>query len=114
MACNCIVFYFCLRCFFNKRRICFSLFNSYNKKRLVFGNYIYVLNNRFERKKLILYEDEIKILEQLRSGKMYQKEVEGFSENTVYRKLKAARERNGNITKDELLELYKKEHPLDS
>lgn len=74
----------------------------------------YVLNNRFERKKLILYEDEIKILEQLRSGKMYQKEVEGFSENTVYRKLKAARERNGNITKDELLELYKKEHPLDS
>ena len=38
-----------------------------------------------------------------------QKEVEGFSENTIYRKLKAARERNGNITRDQLVELYRKE-----
>ena len=45
------------------------------------------------------------------NGKIYQKEVEGFSENTVYRKLKAARERNGNITKEELLKLFKKEFP---
>lgn len=69
----------------------------------------YVLNNRFERKKLILFDDEKKILDQLCSGKMYQKEVEGFSENTIYRKLKAARERNGNVTRDQLVEMYRKE-----
>ena len=69
----------------------------------------YVLNNRFERKKLILFDDEKKILDQLCEGKIYQKEVEGFSENTIYRKLKAARERNGNITRDQLVELYRKE-----
>lgn len=67
----------------------------------------YVVEHKYDRKKLILYEDEEKILEQLANGKMYQKEVEGFSENTVYRKLKAARERNGNITKDELVEAYR-------
>lgn len=69
----------------------------------------YVLDNKFDRKKLILYEDEIKILEQLSSGKMYQKEVEGFSENTIYRKLKAARERNGNLTREQLVNLYREE-----
>ena len=75
------------------------------------GSVFFVLENQFERKTLVLYEDEIKILEQLSNGKIYQKEVEGFSENTVYRKLKAARERNGNITKEELLKLFKKEFP---
>lgn len=69
----------------------------------------YVLNNRFQRKKLILFDDEKKILNQLCQGKVYQKEVEGFSENTIYRKLKAARERNGNITRDQLVEMYRKE-----
>ncbi len=61
------------------------------------------------QQKLILYEDEIKILTQLSQGNIYQKEVEGFSENTVYRKIKSARERNGNISKDELMDRFKKE-----
>ena len=74
----------------------------------------YVLNNRFDRKKLILFDDEKKILDQLCEGKIYQKEVEGFSENTIYRKLKAARERNGNITRDQLVELYRKEKESNS
>jgi len=74
----------------------------------------YVLNNRFERKKLILFDDEKKILDQLCEGKVYQKEVEGFSENTIYRKLKAARERNGNVSRDELVEMYRKEKQLKS
>lgn len=73
------------------------------------GSIFFVLNSHFEPKKLILFEDEEKILEQLCSGKIYQKEVEGFSENTVYRKLKAARERNGNLTREQLIELYKKQ-----
>ena len=70
---------------------------------------MYVLNEKFKRKKLVLFNDEKQILDQLCSGKIYQKEVTGFSENTVYRKLKAARERNGNITRDQLVEQYRKE-----
>lgn len=62
---------------------------------------------------LILYDDEKEILSQLASGKVYQKEIVGFSENTIYRKLKAARERNGNLSRQELVELYKKEYPQD-
>lgn len=69
----------------------------------------FVLNDKFKRKKLVLYEDEKNILKQLCDGKMYQKEVEGFSENTIYRKLKAARERNGNLTRDQLVEEFRKE-----
>lgn len=69
----------------------------------------YVLYDKFKRKKLVLYEDERRILDQLCAGKVYQKEVEGFSENTIYRKLKAARERNGNLTRDELVEAYRTE-----
>ncbi len=69
----------------------------------------YVLDEKFQRKKLVLFDDERMILEQLCNGKVYQKEVEGFSENTVYRKLKAARERNGNLTRDQLVERYRNE-----
>lgn len=69
----------------------------------------YVLNDKFRRKKLVLYEDERRILDQLGTGIVYQKEVVGFSENTIYRKLKAARERNGNITREELVKRYMNE-----
>lgn len=69
----------------------------------------YVLNDKFRRKKLVLYEDERDILEQLSNGMVYQKEVVGFSENTIYRKLKAARERNGNLTREELVNQFRKE-----
>lgn len=68
----------------------------------------YIFQHKYDRKALILYEDEKQILEQLCDGTMYQKEVQGFSENTVYRKLKAARERNGNVTRDQLVEMYRK------
>ncbi len=68
-----------------------------------------VLNRRDQKRKLVLYNDEKEILNQLCDGAVYQKEVRGFSENTVYRKLKAARERNGNISREELVARYKKE-----
>lgn len=73
-----------------------------------FVAFIYAMSLRFGHSELVLYEDEKRILDQLLDGKMYQKEVEGFSENTVYRKLKAARERNNCATRDELIELYRK------
>jgi len=60
-------------------------------------------------RKLVLYEDEREILAQLAEGKVYQKEIEGYSENTIYRKLKAARERNGCATRDELVERYRQQ-----
>ncbi len=59
--------------------------------------------------KLVLYDDEREILSQLAAGKVYQKEIEGYSENTIYRKLKAARERNGCTTRDELVERFRSE-----
>lgn len=74
---------------------------------------LYVLDNHFDRKRIVLYEDERKILDQLLEGKVYQKEVEGFSENTIYRKLKAARERNGCKTREELLDKYRTEKQLE-
>ena len=76
------------------------------------GIEFYVLDSKFERKKLILYEDEIEILSQICDGKTYQKEVKGYSENTVYRKLKAAKERNGNISKEKLIELFIQEYQV--
>lgn len=104
-----LALYFCAVC------ICFALseetlyhFFIHIARSLWFlGIVTFVLGSKFERKKLILYEDEIKILEQMCSGVIYQKEVTGYSENTVYRKLKAARERNGNITREQLIELYR-------
>lgn len=74
-----------------------------------FGIVDFVLNDKFKRKKLVLFQDERQILDQLCGGLLYQKEVEGFSENTIYRKLKAARERNGIPTREKLVELYRAE-----
>ena len=69
----------------------------------------FVLNDKFKRKRLVLFDDQKNILQQLCNGKVYQKEVEGYSENTIYRKLKAARERNGNLTRDQLVEEFRVE-----
>ena len=69
----------------------------------------FVLNDKFKRKRLVLFDDEKNILQQLCNGKVYQKEVEGYSENTIYRKLIAASERNGNLTRDQLLEEFRVE-----
>ena len=93
------------------QRIFYGGFENYKVDN---SNYKIILNSHFERKKLVLFEDEKMILDQLCEGKVYQKEVEGFSENTIYRKLKAARERNGNISRDELVEKYRKEKEYKS
>lgn len=55
--------------------------------------------------KLNLKEDERHILEQLKEGKL-QKEIEGFSQQTITAKLKNARERNMCETTSELLAKY--------
>lgn len=70
----------------------------------------YIVDSRKPARKLILYKDEEDILRQLSDGNRYQKEVQGYSENTVYRKLKSARERNGCITRDQLVEQFRQEY----
>ena len=65
-------------------------------------------------KTLNLTDDERKILDELKTGKM-QKEIELFSPQTITAKLKSARERNLCETTAELLALYtveKKENSL--
>ena len=56
-------------------------------------------------KRLKLLPDEIKILTYLSEGRL-QKEILEFSENTVYRKLKEARIRNGIKDNEELLMIF--------
>lgn len=68
--------------------------------------YIIIQNKRLEVEKLTLTDDEVHILNQLLDGKEI-KEVVGFSQNTVYKKLRSARERNDCITNDELILRYK-------
>lgn len=69
----------------------------------------HVLGGKYHRRKLILNDDEIKILTEL-SKKRLQKSIEfdGYSESTIYRRLKAAMTRN-KLSKAELLEEFKKE-----
>lgn len=61
---------------------------------------------RIEQKLIILTSEELAILEQLNNGALV-KQVEGFSEATVYRKLTEARLRNGIKNNEELIKMYK-------
>ncbi len=70
----------------------------------------FIVEQKYQRKKLILYEDEIKILSQLSKNHLQKSiEFEGYSESTIYRRLKAAMTRN-KMTKKELLDEFKKEY----
>lgn len=55
---------------------------------------------------LVLESDEKKILEELIAGKEI-KEIELYSQNTIYTKLRAARDRNNCVNNDELVTRYK-------
>lgn len=71
---------------------------------------LFVIEQKYKRNKLILYEDEIKILTQLCNNRLQKSiEFEGYSESTIYRRLKAAMSRN-HMTKKELLEEFRKEY----
>lgn len=69
-----------------------------------------ITRERYHSRKLILYDDEIQILTELSKNKLQKSiDLEGFSESTIYRRLKAACKRN-NLSKIELLEAFKLEH----
>lgn len=69
-----------------------------------------VMESKYKRNKLILYDDEIKILTLLCQNRLQKSiQFEGYSESTIYRRLKAAMKRN-NLSKQDLLEEFKKEY----
>lgn len=80
--------------------------------------FYYVIHNRFERisrkgiNGLELTDDEFNILKQMISGKK-QKEVDGYSINTVTKKLSDARMRNDIATTQELLFRFIEENNLN-
>ncbi len=69
-------------------------------------NLLWEFEQNKKNQKLQLESDEEKILEQLADGKE-KNDIEGYSEITVYRKCKSARERNNILTNDELIQQYK-------
>lgn len=75
----------------------------------LFHIFNHVLSSKYKRNKLILYDDERKILTELSKNRLQKAiELEGFSESTIYRRIKAAMKRN-NLTKKQLIEEFKKE-----
>ena len=75
----------------------------------LFHIFNHVLSSKYKRNKLILYDDERKILEALSKNRLQKSiEFEGFSESTIYRRIKSAMKRN-NLTKKQLIEEFKKE-----
>lgn len=80
--------------------------------RVIWFAYVFfsVIEKRYKRKQLILYDDEIKILTLLCKNRLQKSiEFEGYSESTIYRRLKAAMTRN-KLTKQDLIEEFKKEY----
>lgn len=59
-----------------------------------------------KQKPLDLTPDEEYVVSELAKGKL-QKEVEGYSENTVSKKLKNCRKKNGCVNNEELIALYR-------
>ncbi len=75
---------------------------------LIYYSLKFLIKPSLLKRKLDLTVDETSILEELSNGKQ-QKEIEQFSQNTVSRKLKKARERNGVATTDELIKRFKED-----
>jgi hypothetical protein len=69
--------------------------------------FFYVVYFYINEKKLVLTYEEEKIVKHLAEDKQ-QKEIQGMSGATIYRKIQSATKRNG-ITKKELVERYRRE-----
>lgn len=98
----------CIAFIFNEENVCNFIIHCCRSAWL-FILFDTILTERYEPKKLILYDDEIKILTALSKNKLQKSlEVEGFSESTIYRRIRSAMKRN-NLSKKELLEKFLKE-----
>lgn len=79
---------------------------------LAFYVFDFVMVEKYSEKKLVLYDDEIKILTELSKNKLQKAiELEGFSESTIYRRIKAACNRN-KMSKSELIDEFKRQQTM--
>jgi len=79
----------------------------YSRAIWIFVIYDFIIYVKYDRKPVILFDEEIEILEQLVSGAIIKElELNGLSERTIRRRLDAAQKRNGLKDRDELKELY--------
>ena len=85
----------------------FYLVIHFSRALWIFALYDFIIYAKYDRKPVILFDEEREILEQLVNNKQ-QKEVElnGLCERTIRRRLDAAKKRNGLKTTEELKELY--------
>lgn len=92
----------------NEENVCHFLIHI-SRAIWLFHIFNHLLISKYDRRKLILYDDERKILTELSKNRLQKSiEFEGFSESTIYRRIKAAMKRN-NLTKKQLLEEFQKE-----
>lgn len=78
--------------------------------RFVMAIYVFdmIMEKRYSEKPLILYDDEIKILTELSKNRLQKSiSLDGFSESTIYRRIKAACKRN-SMSKSELIDEFKR------
>lgn len=98
----------CIAFAFNEENLCHFLIHI-TRGAWFFDIFNYVLLEKYQRKKLILYDDEIKILKELSKNRLQKSiSLDGYSESTIYRRIKAACKRN-NLSKSELLSQFQKE-----
>ncbi len=73
-----------------------------------------VVVKRYSERPLVLYDDEIKILTELSKNRLQKSiSLDGFSESTIYRRIKAACNRN-KMSKSELLDEFKRTYMTTS
>lgn len=111
-----MIFYLCLTAVafvLNEEPMYFYLIHSC-RAIWCFSIYELIIYHQYNRKPLILTEDEQQIIAQLCEGKL-QKELElnGYSESTIRRRLASAMKRNDIQTKEELKDLYKTTYHAD-
>lgn len=103
----------CIAFAFNEENLCHFLIHI-TRGAWFFSVFNYVLLEKYQRKKLILSDDEIKILKELSKNRLQKSiDLDGYSESTIYRRIKAACKRN-NLSKSELLSQFQKEQLSES
>lgn len=79
----------------------------YSRAIWIFVIYDFIIYIKYERKPVILFDEEREILEQLCNNLLLKEiELNGMSDRTIRRRIEAAKERNGLKSTEELKELY--------
>lgn len=85
----------------------YYLLIHFSRSLWIFVIYDFIIYVKYERKPVILFDEERELLEQLANGEQIKSlELNGLSERTIRRRLDAAQRRNGLKNREELKELY--------